>query len=91
MPVINLTVNHPSGLHARPAAIFVNTAKTFSCNITVRNLTAGKPAVNAKSILSVITQGVNQGFEIELAAEGDGAEDALQALKDLIESNFGEQ
>jgi phosphotransferase system HPr (HPr) family protein len=90
MPVINLIVNHPSGLHARPAAIFVNAAKGFSCDITVRNVTAGKPAVNAKSILSVITQGVNQGFEIELAAEGDGAEVALQALKDLIESNFGE-
>ena len=78
-------------MHARPAALFVNMAKTFPCNISVRNITAGKEAVNAKSILSVLTQGVNQGYEIELKAEGDNAEAALQVLKELIESNFNEK
>ena len=90
MPAIKLTVNHPAGLHARPAAVFVNTAKKFACNITVCNLTAGKPAANAKSILSVLTQGINQGFEIELCAEGEGSEEALETLKSLIDGNFGE-
>ena len=90
MPTIHLVVNHPAGLHARPAAEFVKTAVTFPCEITVRNVTDDKPPVNAKSILSVLTLGVNQGYEIEVAAEGDQAEEALKAIADLINSNFGE-
>ncbi len=90
MPTITLTVNHPAGLHARPAAEFVKTAAAFPCNITVRNITDDKPAVNAKSILSVLTLGVHQGYEIEVNAEGDQAQEALQAISDLIKNNFGE-
>lgn len=85
-----LTVNHSAGLHARPAALFVKLAATFPCAITVRNLTSNKPAANAKSVLSVLTQGVNQGHEIELKAEGESAAEALMALSDLISGNFGE-
>ncbi len=90
MPSIVITVNHPAGLHARPAAEFVKTAIKFPCEITVRNLTTDKPAVNAKSILSVLTLSVNQGHQIEITAECDSADEALQALSDLIASNFGE-
>ncbi len=90
MPTITLIVNHPAGLHARPAAEFVKTAAAFPCNITVRNITDDKPAVNAKSILSVLTLGVHQGYEIEVNAEGDQAQEALQAISDLIKNNFGE-
>jgi phosphotransferase system HPr (HPr) family protein len=90
MPAITVTVNHSAGLHARPAALFVKMAATFPCAITVRNMTSNKPAANAKSVLSVLTQGVNQGHEVEIAAEGDSAEQALQSLKELVETNFGE-
>ncbi len=90
MPAITLIVNHPAGLHARPAAEFVKTAASFPCNITVRNVTEDKAPVNAKSILSVLTLGVHQGYEIEVNAEGDQAQEALQAIADLINSNFGE-
>lgn len=90
MPSTILTVNHPAGLHARPAAAFVKTAATFPCQITVRNLGADKPAVNAKSILSVLTQGVNQGHQIEISAEGEGADQAIATLSKLIANNFGE-
>lgn len=90
MPVITLIVNHPAGLHARPAALFVKMAKTFSCDITVRKIDSEKPSVNAKNILSVLTLGINQGSTIEVEAQGDGAEIALQSLKKLVESNFGE-
>jgi len=90
MPAITLTVNHSAGLHARPAALFVKMAASFPCNITVRNLTSGKQPANAKSVLSVLTQGVNQGHEIELEAQGEKAEEALKAIQELIESNFGE-
>jgi len=90
MPAIQLVVHHPAGLHARPAAEFVKTAAKFPCDITVRNVTDDKPPVNAKSILGVLTLGVNQGYEIEIAAEGEGADEALKAITDLINSNFGE-
>lgn len=90
MPAIKLTVNHSAGLHARPAALFVKMAASFPCNITVRNLTSGKDPANAKSVLSVLTQGVNQGHEIELEAQGEQADEALKAIQELIESNFGE-
>lgn len=90
MPAITLTVNHSAGLHARPAALFVKMAATFPCSITVRNMTSNKTAVNAKSVLSVLTQGVNQGHMVEITAEGESAEQALQSLKELVEGNFGE-
>lgn len=90
MPSTTLTVNHPAGLHARPAALFVKLAASFPCTITVRNMTSNKPAANAKSVLSVLTQGVNQGHSVEITAEGESAEKALQSLKELVEGNFGE-
>ncbi|MCS6845112.1 MAG: HPr family phosphocarrier protein [Caldilineales bacterium] len=85
-----LTVRHAAGLHARPAAQFVKLAGRFPCKITVRKLNSDKPPANAKSPLSVLTLGVNQGDAIELVTEGEQAEEALAALVALIESNFGE-
>lgn len=90
MPAISLTISHPAGLHARPAAEFVKKAASFPCQITVRNVTDDRPPVNAKSILSVLTLGVNQGYEIEVVAKGENAEEALAAIADLVNSNFGE-
>ncbi len=89
MPSITLTVTNSVGLHARPAALFVQTAKKFPCSITLRNLTSQKPAANAKSPLSVLTQAVNQGHQILIEAEGESADAALAALKELVESDFG--
>lgn len=85
-----LSVRHSAGLHARPAAQFVKLAGRFPCKITVRKLNSDKPPANAKSPLSVLTLGVNQGDAIELVTEGEQAEEALAALVALIESNFGE-
>jgi phosphotransferase system HPr (HPr) family protein len=88
---LNITVNHPAGLHARPASLFVQTANKFSSDIQVQNLTDNSNLANAKSILSVLTLGVCQDHEIEITADGDDAEDALIALEALIEDNFGEE
>ena len=90
MPSFELTVNHPSGLHARPAALFVRAASAYPCTVLVSNLTDNKPAVNAKSILKVLTLGVNQGCTIRVEAEGEKAEEALADLSRLIATNFGE-
>jgi phosphocarrier protein HPr len=90
MPSLTITIANAVGLHARPAALFVKTAKEFPCTITIQNLTSNKPRANAKSPLSVISQAVNQGHQILIEAEGESAADALAALQKLIESNFGE-
>jgi phosphotransferase system HPr (HPr) family protein len=90
MAKIEFTVINKSGLHARPAAKFVQAAASYPCEILVRNVTENGKQVNAKSILSVLTLGVNQGNMVELEANGDKSEEALQTLKVLSESGFGE-
>jgi phosphocarrier protein HPr len=87
MPETTLTIHHQVGLHARPAALFIQTAKQFDSNITV---THGEREANAKSILSMLTLGADQGAVITIHAEGEDAEQALAALKALVEDNFGE-
>jgi len=86
-----LVVKHPVGLHARPATKFVQVATGFPCKITISNLSNFKQPVNAKSVLSVLTLEVAQGHRICIHAEGDKEEEAIQALRELIENNFGEK
>lgn len=83
-----VTVRHPVGLHARPAALFVKTAGRFSSQIQVRNLTRGLGPVDAKSILSVLTLGVEQSHQIHLQVEGKDEQEALHTLVDLVEQDF---
>ena len=90
MTIIQVVVRNPSGLHARPAALFVRTAGQFGSKVTITNPVAGKGPVDAKSILSVLTLGVSSGTEIEVSAEGDDAEAALAAIREAVESGLGE-
>jgi len=85
-----LTVHHKVGLHARPAAMFVKTAMGFSCQIHVTNLSKGTDPVDGKSILGILASCVNQDDRIQITAEGEGDDEALTALCDLIERNFDE-
>ncbi len=88
MPEITLTVQHKAGLHARPAALFVQTANKFKSNIRVQH---GDREANAKSIMGVLTLGASQGAVVTIRAEGEDAQQALDGLRELVESNFGEQ
>ena len=90
MPNLSIKVDHSVGLHARPAAEFVKLASAFPCDIQIKNDTTESKFVNAKSILGVLTLGVNQGHVILINAEGEQAEKALDAIKQLVENNFGE-
>jgi phosphocarrier protein HPr len=84
-----LEIRNEHGLHARPAALFVQTAARFTSEITLTNLARpGGRTVNAKSIMDVLTSGVDQGSTIELTAEGDDAAEAVAALRTLIESGM---
>lgn len=77
-----VTVVPEAGLHARPASRFVTTANEFESEITVA--LADGDAVNARSMLSVTTLNARQGDDVQLVAEGDDAEDALDALEDVL-------
>ena len=87
MAEISFAVKNKVGLHARPASAFVREASKFKSEITV---SYGDVQANAKSILNVLTLGVNQGAVIRIWAEGEDADAALQALKALNDSNYGE-
>ncbi|GAG48299.1 unnamed protein product, partial [marine sediment metagenome] len=87
---ITLTIVNEVGLHARPAALFVQTAGGFQSAITVCNLTRDTPAVDAKSMFSVLSLGAQLNHRIAIAAEGPDAEEALATISELVESGFGE-
>lgn len=88
MEKVTLKIINATGLHARPAAEFVKTATQYQSKVTIRNLTKSSANVDAKSILSVLMLGVERDHEIELTAEGEDELQAVQSLRDLIESDF---
>jgi phosphotransferase system HPr (HPr) family protein len=83
-----LTIINKVGLHARPAALFVQTAAKFKD--TRVEVSKGGEARDAKSILSLLTLGVSQGTTITVRAEGPQAEAAIEALTQLVDRDFGE-
>jgi phosphotransferase system HPr (HPr) family protein len=88
MQQIILQVINEVGLHARPASEFVKLAGQYKANIWIRNLTRGSNTMDAKSILSVLMLGVEKGHEIELICEGEDEAQAIEALRELVESDF---
>jgi phosphocarrier protein len=87
MPKIVLTLGNKVGLHARPAGSLVRVAKDHRSDV---RLSYGGKEANAKSILSVLSLGAEKGAEVTFQAEGEDAEQALAAIRALVESNFGE-
>jgi phosphocarrier protein len=83
-----ITVSNRAGIHARPAALIVQTTKNFSCNIFFEK---GHDQINAKSIMGVITLGAAFGTEIKIVAEGEDEETAVNAIVRLFESKFEEE
>lgn len=83
-----VVVENKTGLHARPAALFVQTAAQYAADITLRK---GDKTINAKSILMVLGLGITQGTKISIAATGSDEEPAVNALTELIKSRFGEE
>ena len=80
-----LTVQNDTGLHSRPADLFVRTAKLYESTITVHK---GTKSADAKNIIKVILLNVSQGQEVRIEADGPDEEEALKDLETLIASNF---
>ncbi|WP_067488543.1 HPr family phosphocarrier protein [Actinomadura hibisca] len=78
----NVKIESKVGLHARPAALFVQTAAKAPMEVTVAK--QGKDPVNAKSILAVLGLDARHGEQVTLAAEGDGADEVLDQLQDIL-------
>jgi phosphocarrier protein HPr len=83
----DFVIQNEFGLHARPAALFVRCASQFSAEIDVIK---DGIEVSGKSIMGLLTLEGHQGCVISLRAVGEDAEQAMNALAELIESNFGE-
>jgi phosphocarrier protein HPr len=81
MPERRVVVGSKVGLHARPAAMFVQAAKQ-PVKVTIAK--AGGDPVDARSILSVLALDARGGDEVVLAADGDGADQALDELAALV-------
>jgi len=84
-----VTVINVTGLHARPAAKFVRTAKQFSSDIEIRKEESSE-SVNAKSVVRVLTEAISQGTRVEISAHGPDEREAVDQLVALIESGFDE-
>jgi phosphocarrier protein HPr len=84
------TVLNPSGLHARPAALFVRTAAGFASKITLENIDRETAPVDAKSILMVMGAGVSTGHRIRVTADGPDEDDAITTLEAFIDGGMGE-
>lgn len=83
-----IIVKNKTGLHARPAALFVQTAGKFLSEIIVKK---EDKEVNAKSIMGIMALGVSQGNEITIIARGEDEKEAVEALVDLLENKLVEE
>jgi multiphosphoryl transfer protein len=83
-----LVVSNPTGLHARPAAMFASAARGFASDVRLRR---GRDEVNAKSVTAIMTLEIGPGDRIVIAAAGADAQPALDRLVPLVEAGLGEQ
>ena len=84
------TIINATGLHARPASVFVTEAKKYQSNVTIKNVDKDSAPVNAKSIMMILAAGLGTGTKIEIACDGADEQAALDALVALVDSGFGE-
>jgi phosphocarrier protein len=76
-----MLVRNKQGLHARPAALFVQIANKFDCDITVKK---GKIEVNGKSIMGIMMLAAKRGSEIVITARGKDAHKAIEELEGMV-------
>jgi len=76
-----IVIKNKSGLHARPAATFVQIANKYDCDISVKK---GKQKVNGKSIMGIMMLAAEKGSKIIIIAEGSDAKEAVEELQKLL-------
>jgi phosphocarrier protein len=83
-----VTIKNRAGIHARPAALIVQTSSRFASKIWLEK---NGDQINAKSIMGIITLGASFGTPIRILADGTDEEDAASAIEHLFESRFEEE
>lgn len=81
---------NPEGLHARPAAMFVQAIGGYDAVVDVSNLTTGSGPVAARSLIGLLSLGAKQGHRLRLDGTGPDAATAVGALRRLLADGFGE-
>ena len=76
-----LTIKNEQGLHARPAALFVQIANKYESDVLIRK---GRQEVNGKSIMGLLTLAAEKGSSIRLKVDGPDAEEAMRELEKII-------
>ena len=79
-----VVINNPQGLHARPAALFVQIAQGFDSSV---KLEKDGRIVDGKSIIAVLSLGISKGVKVRLIIEGEDAKEAFSRLKNFLEKN----
>lgn len=85
--VKKLEIKNKLGLHARAAALLVQTVNRFSAEVKI---TKDGQVVDGRSILGVLTLAATRGSKIQVEADGEDAEEAMRALEKLVEKKFYE-
>ena len=83
-----LVIKNKSGLHARPAAIFVQIANKYDCEIAIKK---GKQKVNGKSIMGIMMLAAEKGSKVIIIDEGDDAREAVRELEGILLSETVEE
>jgi phosphocarrier protein len=83
-----VTIQNRAGIHARPSAMLVQTAKDFQSNIYLEK---GNDRINGKSIMGILTLGASFGTELKVIAEGEDEQKALEAMVNLFNHKFEEE
>ena len=84
-------IANPSGLHARPAAVFVKTVGRYDADVRVTELGSGKAPASGASLISLMSLGVTQGTRVRVEATGPDAEAVARELEELVADGFGER
>ena len=77
-------VNKEHGLHARPATIFVQLANKFNSSVKIEK---DGEIVDGKSIIAILSLGVNSGMKVKLITEGDDSQEAMQDLSNFLQTD----
>ena len=83
-----VVIRNKLGMHARPAMAFVDTASSFNADITLEK--KGQK-VDGKSIMQLMMLAATEGTGLTITANGDDAEAAVDALRDLVDRKFDEE
>ena len=83
-------IKNEHGLHARPSAVLVNEVKKYNASVAVQNLDRNSQLVSAKSLMKIVALGVVKGTRLRFVATGDEAQQAIDGIGSVIESDLGE-